>query len=30
FIATVEQGRWTLRDLRSVSDSALVAGPDKD
>ncbi|MBT3534627.1 MAG: alpha/beta hydrolase [Rhodospirillaceae bacterium] len=29
FIATVEQDRWTLRDPRSVSDSALVAGPDK-
>ena len=29
FIAMVEQDRWTLRDPRSVSDSALVAGPDK-
>ncbi|MBT3494392.1 MAG: alpha/beta hydrolase [Rhodospirillaceae bacterium] len=29
FLSTVEQGRWTLRDPRSVSDSALVAGPDK-
>ena len=30
FIATVEQSRWTSRDLRSVSDSALVAGTDED
>jgi pimeloyl-ACP methyl ester carboxylesterase len=29
FIAMVEQDRWTLRDPRSVSDSALVAGADK-
>ncbi len=29
FLSTVEQERWTLRDPRSVSDSALVAGPDK-
>ena len=29
FLSTVEQGRWALRDPRSVSDSALVAGPDK-
>lgn len=30
FIAAVEQNRWTLRDPRSISASALVAGPDKD
>jgi pimeloyl-ACP methyl ester carboxylesterase len=30
FIATVEQDRWTLRDPRSVSTSALFAGTDKD
>ena len=29
FLSTVELERWTLRDPRSVSDSALVAGPDK-
>ncbi len=29
FLSTVEQDRWTLRDPRSLSDSALVAGPDK-
>ncbi|MDP6872849.1 MAG: alpha/beta hydrolase [Alphaproteobacteria bacterium] len=29
FLSTVEQGRWTLRDPRSVSDSALIAGPNK-
>lgn len=29
FLSTVEQGRWTLRDPRSVSDSALIAGQDK-
>jgi pimeloyl-ACP methyl ester carboxylesterase len=28
FIATVEQDRWTLRDPRSISSSAVVAGPD--
>jgi len=30
FIATVEQDRWTMRDPRSVSTSALFAGTDKD
>jgi hypothetical protein len=29
FLAMVEEDRWKLRDPRSVSDSALVAGPDK-
>jgi pimeloyl-ACP methyl ester carboxylesterase len=28
FIAMVEQDRWALRDPRSISDSAVVAGPD--
>ncbi len=30
FIATVEQDRWTLRDPRSISSSAVVAGPAED
>ena len=30
FIATVEQDRWTMRDPRSVSTSALFAGTDRD
>jgi pimeloyl-ACP methyl ester carboxylesterase len=29
FLAMVEEDRWPLRDPRSISDSALVAGPDK-
>ena len=28
FIAMVEKDRWALRDPRSISDSAVVAGPD--
>jgi pimeloyl-ACP methyl ester carboxylesterase len=27
FLAMVEEGRWQMRDPRSISDSALVAGP---
>ena len=29
FLAMVEEDRWQLRDPRSVSDSALIAAPDK-
>lgn len=29
FLAMVAEDRWDLRDPRSVSDSALVAGPDR-
>ncbi len=30
FLSTVEQGRWTMRDPRSISDSALFAGSDEE